>query len=47
VAIAGSAGGCAFALIDALNTNNSPTMLRGVGPTGTCGAPMTVTLPWP
>lgn len=47
VAIAGSAGGCVFAVIDGLTAGFASTLLRGVGPTGTCGSATAVTLPWP
>ena len=47
VAIAGSTGGCVFAVIDAQTAGYTSTVFRGVGPTGTCGSPMSVTLPWP
>jgi hypothetical protein len=47
VAIAGYTGGCAFALVDELSAGYGATLLRGVGPTGCFGAPMSTTLPWP
>ncbi len=47
VAISGYAGGCGIALIDALVSGYTSTLLRGVGPAGCFGSPMTTTLPWP
>jgi len=47
--IAGPPGGCALAVADPsrVDTNGSPILLRGVGPTGCLGAPMTAPASWP
>lgn len=47
VAISGYAGGCAIALLDALESGYTPTLWRGSGPTGCLGSPMPVATPWP
>lgn len=47
VAISGYPGGCGIAVIDVLLSGNIASLLRGVGPTGLCSTPMTVTTPWP
>jgi hypothetical protein len=46
-AISGYSGGCPIAVIDGQNGSISPTLLRGVGPTGCGSSPMPVTTPWP
>jgi hypothetical protein len=47
--IAGPPGGCALAVADPsrVDTNGSPHLLRGVGPTGCLGTPMTAPASWP
>ena len=47
VAISGYAGGCGIAVLDVLTSNNTATLLRGVGPNGCLLSPMSTTTPWP
>jgi len=49
LAIAGPPGGCALAIADPgrVGTSGTPSLLRGVGPTGCLSAPMTAPTSWP
>lgn len=48
LAISGAPGGCALAIADpGSSVAGTPTLLRGVGPTGCLGAPMSAPASWP
>jgi len=45
--LSGAAVGCALAVTEAQSDIRAPTLLRGIGPTGCFGAPMTGPSSWP
>jgi hypothetical protein len=47
VGIGGTPGGCAIAVTDGQTGFGAPVLLRGVGPTGCLGSPMTAPATWP